>query len=113
MRKPPRRKPTENQVKIAAYIAVNRHLGPRDCAKSIREMADEIGIRPDTLRSELRQNYHELWAEHWAPYHVRFADEFAAIEARRSSAGPNLVDTLPIPGRDEIADEDEEMARYC
>lgn len=112
MRKSPRRKPTESQIKIAAYIAAGRHMGPRGCAKSVRAMADELGIHPATLRYTLEHHHHELWAEWWAPLHVRCAEAFAAIEALRSRGGPSLVDTLPIPGRDEIADEDEEMARY-
>lgn len=114
MRNTSRREPTENQRKIAAYIAEGRHMLTPERAKTIRQMADEIGINPHTLRHELRRNYYELWAEWWPSYNLFVEQMRAETAALRGSSPPPSVSpiVLPVPDRDAIADEEEAEARY-
>lgn len=83
-------------------------------AKTIRQMADEIGILPCTLRHELRRNYYALWAEWWPSYNLLVEQMQAETAALRGASPPPLRPplSLPVPDRDAIADEEEENARY-
>lgn len=107
------KKPTENQRKVAAYLAEGRHLITPDRAKTIRQMADEIGVRPDTLRSELRRNYYALWAEWWPSFDVLW-EQVRAETAAVQEASLADVDRGPPLAFPEYESEDEydEAQRY-
>jgi IS30 family transposase len=108
-----RRRPTEYRRKVAAYLAEGRHLITPDRAKTIRQMADEIGVRPDTLRSELRRNYYALWAEWWPSFDALLEQvraETAAVRLTPVDRGSPL-DRLQFPTY-ESEDEFDEAQRY-
>jgi hypothetical protein len=51
---------------VAAYVAAGRHL--RDTgegAKTVKQMAAEIGTDPNTIRRWLRRDHRQLWMELW------------------------------------------------
>jgi hypothetical protein len=52
---------------LAAYVAADRHLNT--CgrgAKTLTQMAAELGTTKSTVRRWLRRDHWELWMEHWA-----------------------------------------------
>jgi IS30 family transposase len=107
------KKPTENQRKVSAYLAAGLHIRTPERAKTIRQMADEIGVRPDTLRSELKRNYYELWAEWWPSFDALLEQvraETAAVRLTPVDRGSPL-DRLQFPTY-ESEDEFDEAQRY-
>jgi hypothetical protein len=51
---------------IAAYVAAGRHLSEdRDGAKTVKQMARDIGTDPNTVRRWLRRDHRQLWMEYW------------------------------------------------
>ena len=56
-----------NRTNLAAYLAAQRHLrGHLRGAKTLTEMAAELGTTKNTVRRWLRCDYWDLWMEHWA-----------------------------------------------
>ena len=56
-----------NRTNVAAYVAANGHL--RDDlrgAKTLTQMATELGTTKSTVRRWLRRDHWDLWMEHWA-----------------------------------------------
>jgi uncharacterized protein YjcR len=55
-----------HRTTIAAYVAAERHLrADLRGAKTLKEMAKEIGMTPRTVRRWLRRDHWELWLENW------------------------------------------------
>ena len=56
-----------NGSNVAAYVAAQRHLR---CdlrgAKTLTQMAAELGTTKSTVRRWLRRDHWELWMENWA-----------------------------------------------
>jgi IS30 family transposase len=52
---------------IAAYVSARRYLR-EDCkgAKSLTQMAKQIGTTKSTVRRWLRRDHWALWMDHWA-----------------------------------------------
>jgi len=70
----------KNKTNVAAYVAAQRHLrGDLRCAKTLTQMAAELGTTKSTVRRWLRRDHWDLWMEHWAS-----ADELweAALQDR-------------------------------
>ena len=52
---------------IAAYVSAQRHLrGDGRGAKTLTQMAKEVGTTKNTVRRWLRRDHWALWMEHWA-----------------------------------------------
>ena len=52
---------------IATYVSARRHLrGDRRGAKTLTQMAKEIGTTKSTVRRWLRRDHWSLWMEYWA-----------------------------------------------
>jgi hypothetical protein len=89
-----------NKTNIAAYVGAQRHLrGDLRGAKTLTQMADELGTTKSTVRRWLRRDHWELWMENWAS-----ADElWEAMTAKRRSEGNSISPKsitwiLPDPG---------------
>jgi uncharacterized protein YjcR len=57
----------KKRTAVAAYLAVDRHL--RDdlrSAKTLTQMAAELGTTKNTVRRWLRRDHWDLWMEYWA-----------------------------------------------
>jgi hypothetical protein len=51
---------------VAAYVAAGRHLRDGgEGAKPVKQMAEEIGTDPNTVRRWLRRDHRQLWMEYW------------------------------------------------
>src|SRR5262245_24805426 len=51
---------------IASYITSGRHLREGgEGAKTVKQMAKEIGTDPNTVRRWLRRDHWPLWMQHW------------------------------------------------
>ena len=51
---------------IASYVAAGRYLREGgDDAKTVKQMAAEIGTDPNTVRRWLRRDHRQLWMEYW------------------------------------------------
>jgi hypothetical protein len=67
-----------NRYNVAAYVADERHLrGPLRGAKTLTQMAAELGTTTKTMRRWLRRDHWDLWMEHWAS-----ADELLEVGQR-------------------------------
>ena len=56
-----------HRTTIAAYVSAQRHLrGDRRGAKTLTQMAKEIGTTKSTVRRWLRRDHWPLWMEYWA-----------------------------------------------
>jgi hypothetical protein len=56
-----------NRTAVAAYVAADRHLrGHLRGAKTLTQMAAELGTTRPTVRRWLRRDHWDLWMEHWA-----------------------------------------------
>jgi hypothetical protein len=56
-----------NRTAVTAYVAAQRHLrGQLKGAKTLTQMAAELGTTKTTVRRWLRRDHWELWMEHWA-----------------------------------------------
>jgi IS30 family transposase len=56
-----------NRSNLTAYLAEQRHLrGDLRCAKTLTQMAAELGTTKSTVRRWLRRDHWDLWMEHWA-----------------------------------------------
>jgi uncharacterized protein YjcR len=88
---------SKHRTAIAAYVAADRHLlvGGRG-AKTVKQMAKEVGTDPNTVRRWLRREHWELWMEHWPSVEDLWAElqrereeewERLAEQNRRSSNG--------------------------
>jgi hypothetical protein len=56
-----------HRTTIATYVASQRHLrGGLRGAKTLTQMADEIGTTKSTVRRWLRRDHWPLWMENWA-----------------------------------------------
>ena len=56
-----------HRTTIAAYVSAQRHLrGDRRGAKTLTQMAKEIGTTKTTVRRWLRRDHWPLWMEYWA-----------------------------------------------
>jgi IS30 family transposase len=56
-----------HRTTTAAYVSAERHLrGGSRGAKTLTQMAKEIGTTKSTVRRWLRRNHWHLWMEHWA-----------------------------------------------
>ena len=56
-----------HRTTIAAYVSAQRHLrGDRRGAKTLTQMAKEIGTTKSTVRRWLRRDHWALWMEYWA-----------------------------------------------
>jgi len=52
---------------VAAHVAGERHI--RECgreAKTLNQIARELGTSKNTVRRWLRRDHWDLWMEHWA-----------------------------------------------
>ena len=84
-----------NRANVAAYVAAQRHL---TCdlrgAKTLTQMATELGTTKNTVRRWLRRDHWDLWMEHWAS-----ADEiWEEMRAERGSKSCSaLLGASPIP----------------
>ena len=89
-------------------------MTPRGGAKTIRQIADDLGMHPCTVRNVMKTKHYGLWAAHWAPIEIMFPETFAAIQAHSANVTgrAGLLDQLPVQDRDAIADEEEAEARY-
>jgi hypothetical protein len=57
---------TRHRTAIAAYVAAERHLREGGgAAKSLSQMAEEIGTTKTTVRRWLRRDHGALWLQHW------------------------------------------------
>ena len=50
---------------MTAYVAAQGHID-RQRAKTLTQMAAELGASKSTVRRWLRHDHWELWMEHWA-----------------------------------------------
>lgn len=51
---------------IAAYVAAGRYLREGgDEPKTVKQIAQEIGTDPNTVRRWLRRDHWDLWTQHW------------------------------------------------
>jgi hypothetical protein len=51
---------------IAAYVAAGRYLREGcDGAKTVAQIAAEIGTDPNTVRRWLRRDHQQLWMQYW------------------------------------------------
>jgi uncharacterized protein YjcR len=56
-----------NRTNVAAYVAAHRHLrNDLRGAKTLTQMATELGTTKSTVRRWLRRDHWDLWMEHWA-----------------------------------------------
>ena len=52
---------------LAAYVAADRHLNACSRgAKTLTQMAAELGTAKSTVRRWLRRDHWDLWMEYWA-----------------------------------------------
>ena len=57
---------SRHRTAIAAYVAAKRHLRVGgEGAKTVKQMAKEIGTDPNTVRRWLRRDHWDLWTQHW------------------------------------------------
>ena len=55
-----------HRTAIAAYVSAQRHLrDDRRGAKTLTQMAREIGTTKNTIRRWLRRDHWGLWMEYW------------------------------------------------
>jgi hypothetical protein len=56
-----------NRTNVAAYLTAKMHLGCNlRSAKTLAQMAAELGTTKTTVRRWLRHDHWDLWMEHWA-----------------------------------------------
>jgi len=54
------------RTSVAAYVATDRHLrADLRGAKTLTQIAAELGTTKTTVRGWLRRDHWELWLEHW------------------------------------------------
>ena len=97
-----------NRNTIAAYVAAERHLrGNVGGAKTLTQIAAELGTNRNTLRRWLRRDHWELWMNHWAS-----VDElWEASQQERLAACPDQARRLP-PLEDFCASRFAENAKF-
>ena len=62
-----RRMKEKHRTIIATYVAAHKHLrGDLSGAKTLTQMAREIGTTKNTVRRWLRRDHWSLWTQHWA-----------------------------------------------
>jgi predicted transcriptional regulator len=57
---------TRHRAAIAAYVAAQKHLREgRHGAKTVKQIAADIGTTTTTVRRWLRRDHRSLWMDHW------------------------------------------------
>ena len=57
---------TSYRSKVTAYIASQRHLKDNGRgAKTLRQMAKELGTTPSTVRRWVRRDHWDTWMDYW------------------------------------------------
>ena len=75
---------------LAAYVTADRHL--RACgrgAKTLTQMAAELGTTKSTVRRWLRRDHWDLWMEYWASAEEIWED----MKAERESMAVQHIPT--------------------
>jgi len=83
---------TPLMTNVAAYLAEQRHLrGDLRGAKTLTQMAAELGTTRSTVRRWLRRDHWDIWMDHWASAAIQ--DPARQREAKRPVEGgrPMLV----------------------
>src|SRR5262245_3878185 len=87
-----------NRTKVAAYVAAQRHLrGDLRGAKTLTQMATELGTTVNTVRRWLRRDRWELWMEHWASVDEIWEEMNAKQRSEGNSISPTTKITWSLP----------------
>ena len=88
-----------NRSNIAAYISSKRHLTDNGGqAKTLKQVAHELGTAPTTVRRWLRRDHWETWLDWWPNVPDLLEDTRRSATSRRTalrSGGgcPHAIDT--------------------
>jgi DNA-binding transcriptional regulator YiaG len=82
----------KKRTAVAAYLAVDRHLSDDlRGAKTLTQMAAELGTTKSTVRRWLRRDHWELWMEHWASVEEKWEDMKAERESMAVQRPPTRI----------------------
>ena len=72
----------KKRTATATYVAADRHLrGDLRGAKTLTQMAAELGTTKNAVSRWLRRDHWELWMEHWASVEEIWEDMKAERES--------------------------------